>query len=455
MIKIFIAFVFYMRVRSKPVCLFATSVFLILSQMIALAQSASDSLLRVATLDNVVAYALEHQPLVRQAETDEEIANKVIKGKLADWFPQINFTYNYQRFLDLQASVIGGNLVRFGQNNASSAQFTATQNIFNRDALLASSTASKIRILAGQNTSRSKIDVVVDVTKAFYDVLATAAQVKVSEESIRRLETSLETAYSRYTSGVADKTDYKRATILLGNARAERKSNQEALGYKQMYLKALMGYPIDHELPVQYDTVQMEQNVFLDTLQQINYSEHIDYRILYTQRELQQANVKYSYWGFLPSLNAFGAYILNYQNDNFGELYDERYPYSYVGATLSFPIFQGGKRTARVQEEKWRRRRIDWGLVDLQNNLSAEYSRALASYKSNLETYSTQKENVSLAEEVYQVVHLQYQSGLRPYLDVTVAEAELRTTRINYFNSLYQVLASKMDVQRALGQINY
>lgn len=454
MIKISTAF-WNMRVCTLYLFSFKALAFLLLTTTSGKAQTSNDSLLHVATLENVVAYALEHQPTVRQAEADEQIAEKVIRGKLADWLPQINFAYNYQRFMDLQASVIQGNVVRFGQNNTSSAQFTATQNIFNRDALLASTTASKVRILSSQNTSRSKIDVVVDVTKAFYDVLATAAQVKVSEESIRRLETSLETAYSRYTSGVADKTDYKRAQILLGNARAERKANVEALTFKQEFLKALMGYPTNHELPIQYDTVKMEQDVFIDTLQRVNYSEHIDYKILYTQRELQNANVKYSYWGFLPTLNAFGAYILNYQNDNFGELYDERYPYSYIGATLSFPIFQGGKRTARVQEEKWRRTRIDWGLVDLQNKLNAEYTRAIAAYKSNLEIYTTQKENVTLAEEVYQVVHLQYQNGIRPYLDVTVAEAELRTTRINYFNSLYQVLASKMDVQRALGQINY
>ena len=442
---------FFLKIIQWPALIFALVIFLPSAK----AQTHGDSVLHEATLDNVVRYALVHQPLVQQAQIDEEIANKVIKGKLADWYPQINFTYNYQRFIDLQASIIGGNLVRFGVNNTSSAQFTATQNIFNRDVLLASNTASKVRILADQNTSRSKIDVVVDVTKAFYDVLATAQQVRVSDQSITRLEQSLESAFSRYNAGVADKTDYKRATILLSNAKAERKANIEALQFKEVYLKTIMGYPLESELPIQYDTAQMENEVALDTLQQVNYSEHIDYRILYTQRELQDANVKYSYWGFLPSLSAFGAYNLNYLNDNFGELYDERYPYSYVGATLAFPIFQGGKRTAKIQEEKWRRRRLDWGLKDLQNNLGAEYARALSSYKSNLAAYKAQRDNVALAEEVYEVIQLQYQNGLRPYLDVTVAEADLRTTRINYFNALYQVLASKMDVQRALGQINY
>src|SRR5687768_8415198 len=137
------------------------------------AQAPADSILQDATLEKVVGYAMTHQPTVQQAQIDEEITNKVIKGKLADWYPQINFIYNYQRVIDKQTAVIGGNTIPLGVFNSSAAQINATQNLFNRDALLASTTASKVRILADQNTDRSKIDVVVDVTKAFYDVLAT------------------------------------------------------------------------------------------------------------------------------------------------------------------------------------------------------------------------------------------------------------------------------------------
>jgi outer membrane protein len=418
-------------------------------------EATKDSLLQDASLDKVVQYALVHQPAVQQALTDEEITNKVIKGKLADWYPQINFTYNYQHFTDLQSSIIGGNLIRFGVENTSSTQFTATQNLFNRDVLLASSTASKVRIYASQNTSRSKIDVVVNVTKAFYDILATSQQIKVSEESVVRLQRSLKDAYSRYTTGVADKTDYKRATIQLSNTEASLKSNTELLKFKLEYLKTLIGYPHDSDLTIQYDTLQMESDVVLDTLQDLNYTAHIDYQLLYTQKELQEANVKYANWALLPNLSLYGAYILNYQNNKFSELYDNKYPYSYVGATLAFPIFQGGKRISKIQEQKWTSKRLDWSLKNLQNVLNAEYTRALASYKSNLATYLAQKENVGLAKEVYDVIQLQYKNGIRPYLDVTIAETDLRTTRINYFNALYSVLASKMDVQRALGQINY
>ncbi len=139
----------------------------------------------------MVAYALENQPAVKQAQLDEEITRRIIRGKLADWYPQVDFGYNYQRNFELPANVIGGNVIRFGVFNTSSTQFTATQTIFNRDVMLAASTASKVKVQAGQNTAKSKIETVVTVSKAFYDVLATSQQIKVAEESIVRLKRSL------------------------------------------------------------------------------------------------------------------------------------------------------------------------------------------------------------------------------------------------------------------------
>ena len=433
-----------------PQLLFAA---ILLTPLLSIAQT--DSLLQTATLENVVRYALEHQPVVKQAELDQQITEKTIKGKLADWYPQINAAYSYQHNFDLPVIFINGEKIRSGVFNSSTPQFNGTQTIFNRDVLLAGKTASTVRLQAGQVASRTKIDVVVDVTKAFYDVLATTQQIKVGEEDITRLQRSLKDATSQYTAGVADKTDYKRATILLKNAQANLKTNVEMLRYKQEYLKTLMGYPKGTNLNIQYDTLQMEQEALLDTLQELNYTDHIDYRILSTQKELQKANLSYSKWAYLPTANAYGSYIFNFQNDRASILYNNYVPTSFAGVTVSLPLFQGNKRNVRIQEQKLSLQRIDWDLINLKNNLNTEYTRSLAAYKSSLNNYLTLQENVQLAREVYEVIQLQYRNGVRAYLDVTVAETDLQRTRINYFNALYQVLASKMDVERALGQINY
>jgi len=418
-------------------------------------QKTADSLLQDATLPNVIQYTLKRQPLVQQSLIDEKTTDLQIKSKLADWYPQVNFNYLYQHNFQVQTSIIGGNPIKLGVDNTSALQFAATQTIFNRDVLIANRTKGDVRLQAKQQTASTKIDVVVNVSKAFYDVLATRQQIKVTDENIVRLERSLKDARSQYNAGVVDKTDFKRATIALNNAKALKKGNEEALKAKTEYLKSLMNYPLNGTIDILYDSAALEQEIVLDTLRGPDYSKRIEYQTLQTQRRLQEANVKYNKWSFIPSLTANGAYNLNYQNNEFGKLYNQSYPNSYAGITFAFPIFQGGKRKYEIQQAEWDLKKIDLGIVNLQNSFNAEYNSALSSYKASLINFQAIKENVSLAKEVYDVIQLQYRNGVKAYLEVITAETDLRTAQINYFNALYDVLSSKIDVQKSLGEVQF
>jgi outer membrane protein len=418
-------------------------------------QQNPDSLLQQATLSNVIQYALKRQPAVQQSLVDEKITELQVKSRLSEWYPQVNFNYLYQHNFQVQTSVIGGNPVRLGVSNTSAFQFGATQAIFDRDVLLANRTKGNVLLQSKQQTENTKVDVVVNVSKAFYDLLATEQQIKVANENIVRLERSLKDSRDRYDAGIVDKTDYKRATIALNNARASKKSNEEALKAKKEYLKALMNYPETGALNILYDSAALENEIPLDTLQVIDYTKRIEYQLLQTQRKLLEANVKYRQWSYIPSLSANGAYNLNFQNNNFGKLYNQSFPNSYAGLTLSFPIFQGGKRKYEIQQAEWELKRTDLSLVSLRNSINSEYNSALANYKASLANYLALKENVLLAQEVYDVIQLQYRSGIKTYLEVIISETDLRTAQINYFNALYDVLSNKIDVQRSLGEIKF
>lgn len=411
--------------------------------------------LEQATLENVVQYAIKNQPVVQQSMIDERITENQVRSKLADWYPQVNFNYNLQHNFIVQTSIIAGNPVKLGVSNISAAQFTLSQQIFNRDVLLANRTKSDVLLQASQNTSANKTDIAVNVSKAFYDVLATTQQIDVAQEDIVRLERSLKDAQNQYKSGIADKIDFKRATISLNNTRANKKSNEEILKAKLEYLKALMGYPVGKELQISYDTLQMEREIALDTNQSVDLTSRIEYQLLSTQKKLLEANLQYNKWSYLPNVSLNGAYNLNFQNNQFSELYGRNYPNSFGLVTLSLPLYQGGKRKANTKTAEWQIKRLDWEIKGLQTNVNSEYASALANYKGNLTNLLAQKENVDLAREVYDVIQLQYKSGIKTYLEVVTSETDLRLARINYYNSLYQVLASKIDVQKALGQMNY
>lgn len=418
-------------------------------------QTSNDSLLSQATLQNVVAYAIKHQPLIEQSLIDESITSNTIKSKLADWYPQVNFNYSLQHNFQVQTANIGGNLVKLGVENTSAAQFTASQFLFNRDALLALRSRGDVLTQVKQTTESRKIDVAVNVSKAWYDVIATTQQIRVSAENINRLEKSLNNAFQQYKAGLVDKTDYKRATIALNNTKALKQANEALLKAKTEYLKYLMGYPVTGELNIVYDSLQMEKEIPLDTLQEANYSNRIEYKLLETQLKLQQANVKYNKWAYLPNVSMNGAYNLNYLDNRFSKLYTNNLPNSFAALTLSLPIFQGGKRKYNISTAELQLKRTSWDLAALKNNVNSQYTAALASYKGSLVNYNALKENVSLAQEVYDVINMQYRSGIKTYIEVITAETDLRTSQINYYNALYQVLASKIEVQKALGQIVY
>jgi outer membrane protein TolC len=421
----------------------------------ATAQKASDTLPAVATVDACVQFALQHYPLVQQAMLDEQITARQIKSRLADWYPQVALNANYQNNFQLPAVAFNGSYVLSGTYNTSSVALGLNQTLFNRDVLLASQTKRDVMTQAHQFTVSDKIDVTVNVSKAFYDVLLTDQDIKVLDDDIERLERNLKDTYNQYRGGLVDKTDYKRATISLNNSKAQQKTDQETLKAKYAVLLQLMGYTGKDSLHLVYDSAAMEQEVSLDTTAVVDYNQRIEFQQLMTQKRLQQSDVKYEKWAYLPSVTAGAGYSMNYLNPEFGQLYSNNFPTSYAGVTVNVPIFQGTKRQQNIRIAELQLTRIDWDVVNLQNQISSQYTQALATYKSNLNNYYVQRDNLGLARDVFNTIELQYRNGVKAYLDLITSETDLRTAEVNYSDALYQVLSGKLDVEKALGTIKY
>ncbi len=408
------------------------------------------------TLALCIQYALEHQTNIRQSMIDQQIVDREIKSALADWYPQIGLSANYQDNFQLPTSIVNNQVSPVGTYNASSALLGITQTVFDRDVLLAKQSARDVRTSARQTTVNTQIDVVSNVSKAFYDVLLSKEQIRLFDADLVLLQRSLKDAYNQYRGGLVDKTDYQRATISLNNSKAQLKTAEEQLKIRYALLKLYMSYPSDSALMLMYDSAEMANQITaVDTNLTVDYNNRIEYQQLLTQKRLEQANLKYAKNAYLPSVSLFGEYNLNYYNDQVSKLYSINYPNSYAGIMFSLPIFQGTKRIQQIHIAQLQLDRLDYNFTSLKDSINAEYVQALGSYKSNLANYYLQKENLNLAVEVYNVIQLQYRSGIKAYLDVVTANNDLFGAQINYTNALYQVLSNKVDVERALGVIRY
>src|SRR6201985_1659360 len=208
-------------------------------------QTSSDT---IVTLKQCIEFALRNQPAVRQSVIDQEINERDIRIGLSAWLPQLSSSDEYLHYFKGSPVTSTTPGVVSPIDEYSSLGLQASQVIYNNDVLLAAKTAKYSRQYYKQNTVSSQINVVSDVSKAFFDVLLSQKKLDILNEDIIRLQRSLKDAYSRYEAGVVDKIDYKQATIALNNSIATRKQTAEAINSKQAYLKQIMGISAGHKL---------------------------------------------------------------------------------------------------------------------------------------------------------------------------------------------------------------
>lgn len=440
-----------MRIIMRGIFLFAS--FLMSSAFLAQGQEET-GLPKGASLQDCIDFALQNRGNVQQALIDEEIGERDIAIALSGWFPQISANAQYNRNIIIPTNVIGGQVIRMGQNHSAAGVLQADQQILNPQLIQASKAVGHIRQQNVQNTESALINTVVEVSKGYYDILTTEEQLKIIDENIARLDKQFADARARYDAGLADPTDYKRAQISLSNARVDRARNQEVRKYKYAYLKELIGLDTDEELYLSFDNAAMESEILLDTTTQLQYQNRVEYRQLETARQLQSLNTQYHKWTFLPNVSAFYNYAWDFRHNSFSDLFGQDYPRSVFGLSLSIPIFQGTKRTQEIRRSRLQEERLDWDAVNLRNRIHSEYELAMATYKAGLADLHAARSNVTLSEEVYNTIKLQYDEGIKTYLDLMTAETDLRTTQLNYLSTLYNVLSGKLDVQRALGTID-
>lgn len=424
------------------------------------AQIKNDSLvLQNATLEQILQYALKNKPEVRQSLVDEEIGEREINSALSGWLPQINADASFNHNLKQQVNALTTNgetsYITFGTKNTSGLVLQADQQFLNAGLIQASKSAKYYRLQYKQSTENNKINTVVDVSKAFYDILTSQEQLKIISENIARLEKQLKDARAQYESGLVDKTDFQRAQISLRNVEADRKRTNELLKSKYAYLKSLIGYQPSKDLSLSFSNESMEQQVLLDTTQVLNYENRIEYKSLQTQRRLQSINTTYNKLAYLPTLSGFINYGWNYMNNDFGSLYDQSFPSSIVGLRLNIPIFQGTKRTQEIRRSQLLEKRIDLDIENTRNQITSQYEQAIAIYKANLNDWKTARGNVEISEQVYNTIKLQYDEGVKAYIELMTSETDLRTAQLNYLNALYSLLSAKLDVQQALGTITF
>ncbi|MDQ2719311.1 MAG: TolC family protein [Bacteroidota bacterium] len=415
------------------------------------------------TVDDAVNYAKKNSVQVRNALIDLQIQNQSNKEITASALPQLNGTGTLNDFLDIPTSLIpaeftGGPAgtyipIKFGTKYNATGGLSISQLLFDGQVfvgLQARSTSLKFYQKQAEVTEEA---LKVNVEKIYYQLVVGRQQLTTVDANISRFEKLLHDTKEIYKQGFAEQLDIDKVNVQLINLQTQRVKTQNQLDAGNAGLKFLLNMPQKDRL-ILVDSItedKLKENVLSNNY---NYEDRKEYQLLQLSKKLNEFNIKRYKLSYLPSLSANGNYSTNAQRKKFDFFKGGPwYKTSIIGLSLQVPIFDGFAKRSRINEARLALEKTNNNIEQLEASIENDISQSTLSITSSLVTMDAQKQNMQLAEKVYNSTKLKYEQGLGSNQEISTAQADLVTAQNNYYSSLYDAIIAKIDYLKAAGKL--
>lgn len=437
------------------------------------------------SVQQAVDYAMKNSVQVKNALADIQIQKQSNREFTAIAYPQLNGSIGGTYYFDIPTTtlpdfispavygVLVNNGVKDGNGNTISfpaggfgsvpAQFGTKWNInggvdfsqilFDGQVFVGLKARSAALRLASQSAEVTKEQIKTNVYKLYYQLVVGKQQATTIDANITRFENLLNDTREIYKNGFVEKLDVDKVQVQLNNLKTEKEKIAYQLEMGNAALKFLLNMP-QQEILTLTDTLVEDEIEKLSLTDTVNYNNRKEYQQLSTAILLNEFNVKRYKLSALPSLVTYATYSKNAQRNRF-DFFEagDWFTTALVGVKMSVPIFDGNARHARIQKAKLELNKVKNTQLLLQQSIDMEVANSSNKIKSAITTLKTQKENVALAEKVYNTTKLKYEQGLGSNMEIYNAETELKMAQNNYYGALYDAVIAKIDFQKAVGQL--
>ncbi len=418
------------------------------------------------TLQQAINYAFEHQASAQNALLDEQISKKKVDEITGMGTPQISGSAEINDFLEIPTSFVpaeffGGDPgtyapVKFGTQYTSAVGASVSQLLFDGSYLVGLQASYTYRELSRKQTHQTKTEVAVNVSKAYYGYLVMDNQLSLIDASIARIGKTLHDTRALYENGFAEKIDADRLELALNNLKVQQDRIQRMKALSYSLLKFQMGMP-PTESPVLSDKIEdfaLDLQVLPDSA---DITKRPDFEVLTVQHRLQELDLKRYKTAYLPSLVAFGSLSANASRTEFN-IFDTKerwYPTSIIGLKLTMNIWDGMQRESKISQARLNLQKIDNAITQAKQGFQVDYLNAKSNYETNRASLETVSRNRDLAKEILRTAKAKYDNGVGSGLELTDAESAVKEADANYFNTLYETILSKIDLDKASGTLKY
>lgn len=419
------------------------------------------------TLDECISYALENSERGKVTSLEKEIAAAEVRKTIGTGLPQVEITsgvnYNYEvqqslvDFSNFDPSVPPGTegAIAFGQAYDGNMNLSLRQLIFDGSFFVGLQASRTYQELSTKEHIKTEIDIVEAVSKAYYSVLINEERVELLQKNYQRLDSLLRDTRAMNEAGFAEKIDVDRLRVNSNNLKVELDKLTQYLDITSKMLKFQMGMDLNQELTLSQtlDDLSPERVLGVDGF---SYGDRIEFSQLETNEELVKLDMKNNRVQYLPKLYAQFNYGANSAAPDFSKLVqsDRWFSFGAVGLSLTVPVFDGFIKKNRIQQNKIQLKQIEAQMGLLSKTIDLEIQQSTVNLNSNLDGLDVQKQNMALAQEIYNITQTKYTEGVGSNLEVIEADAALKEAQTNYYNALFDAVIAQIELKKALGTLH-
>ena len=403
-------------------------------------------------LSKALLQAYNENPVLNAERENIQVSKEDVKISRSQFLPSVTLSGSKsQENTEKQTDGSGANS-SFTDVDPKTQSINIEQKIFQGFAGIASMEKSKIGLtLAEAKLLKTEQEILYQAIEAYTGLIFAEEKLKINQNNINLLERQVETNQARLERGQITLSDLAQSESSLAGAQAKfLQAKNETVTAKLTYEK-IIGPIVDvNSLDKESDLSFVIPAGLKDAIEmsKINNPNLIISRLEYEQSE---KDVTIARSDLSPSASlSFNSSKSDDISSSIGERDKE-----ILKATISWPIFNGGKNSASLNKSKNLKNRkkllLDNALKTNDTNIASSWSSLQVS-KSLLNAVAAQ---VKAAEIANEGITVEYESGLgRSTLDVIQSNSILLSSKISLADSERNYLLSKFKLLQSIGLLN-
>ena len=411
------------------------------------------------TLDDALKIALSENPTIKVAEQQIEV-KKISKDEA--WqalLPSVDFsgTIQYTVLAAVMKLNMGGqvNSFKMGQDNTSTwnGQFQVSLPLFAPTVYATMNLTKSDLDNAVEQSRSSKLDLVNQVTKAYYQVILAQDSYDVLCKSLEQAEKNFNVVKSLYELGGTSEYDKISAEVQLRGLNPTVIQARNAVTLAKLQLMVLMGIDPETEIVIEGSLEDYEDRLYGEALTSGDFSlaNNTNMRQLKLNEVMLNQSLKVQKMNFMPTLALAGTYAFQslYNKDwNIGQY--EWAKSSSIVLSLSVPIFRMGNFT-KIRSTKLQISQLSENIGYTEKQLNIQARSYVDNMKANAEQVASNREAIEQAEKGREIASKRYEIGKGTILELNNSEVSLTQAKLTYSQSIYNYLAAKADLDKVLG----